>query len=246
MNKKSVLIAIVVVMTTLSATAQQFYFGLGGSFTSPWMTNQNNYGLPFEMDYVPKFGGNGQIIIGYDFNKNVGAKIEAGYGILGQKYEDTYKDTVYTRNINLNYFQLPVLFKFRTSGEKARFFFNVGPQFNFLMSAKQEYFKRGAIYTDSTFNKIGKPIKIGEEDVKDRYTSMDIMARLDIGAEFTFTPSLFLTVGMTSAYGLMDVNAEEYRIPDYSSGDYNPSHNLYGGVNVSINYVIPLGNKEKK
>lgn len=243
--KKRILIPIFLLVLTLSASAQKgLYVGAGGSVLSTWITNQNNYGQVFEMDYEHRIGSNGHINLGYDFNASIGLKLEAGYGMLGQKYKDMHKDTIYTRTINLNYFQLPLLFKFRTAGEKVKFYVMAGPQFNFLMSAKQEYYKREKIYSDSILNPINaKRFKIGEEDVKNRYSSMDIMARIDLGVDIYFIPNLYLNAGLTMAYGLIDINAEEFRIPDHSSGEYNPSHNLYGGLNVGIQYRIPLSKK---
>lgn len=243
--KTRILITFFLFVLTWSASAQNgLYVGAGGSVLSTWITNQNNYGQVFEMDYQHRIGSNGHINLGYDFNANIGLKLEAGYGMLGQKYKDTHNDTTYTRKINLDYFQLPILFKYRTTGEKVKFYMMAGPQFNFLMSAKQEYYKLEKTYNDSVINPINfKKFKIGEEDVKNRYSSMDIMARIDLGADIYFIPNLYLNAGLTMAYGLMDINAEEFRIADHSSREYNPSHNLYGGLNVGIQYRIPLSKK---
>jgi hypothetical protein len=199
----------------------------------------------FEMDYVPTIGGSGNIHLGFDFNKSVGLKLEAGYQMLGQRYKDTYNDTAYTRTVTLNYIQLPLLFKYRTNGEVARFYFAIGPQFNFLMSANQVYYKQEVVNTDSIYNPISNQrIKVGEETITDRYTSFDVMGRLDLGVDISFTPNLFLNVGATMAYGFMDINATDWRIPDHSSGTYSPSHNIFGGINVGINYIFPMSGKK--
>ncbi len=149
MKKTISIIAFAILLTASTAFAQkQLYVGASGAFINSWMTNQNNYGLPFEMDYAIKVGGVGNVNIGFDFSKNIGLKIEAGYGVLGQKYKDEYQDTVYTRTIQLNYLQFPLLFKFRSNGEVARFYIMAGPQFNLLMSAKQKYYKIEMIYNE--------------------------------------------------------------------------------------------------
>lgn len=243
--KKRILLPIFLLFISWSAFSQSgLYVGVGGSVISTWITNQNNYGQVFEMDYVSRIGSNGNINLGYDFNNHIGLKLEAGYAMLGQKYEDTHNDTVYTRKVNLDYFQVPLMLKFRTAGEKVKFYVMAGPQFNFLMSAKQEYFKHHSVFSDSIVNPIdAKRFKIGEEDVKSRYFSMDIMARVDLGVDIYFLPNLYLNAGLTMAYGLMDINAEGFRIPDHSSKEYHASHNLYGGVNVGIQYRIPFAKK---
>jgi hypothetical protein len=243
MTKKFTLLTLALIFTSIFLNAQsKINFGASGGMINPWIINQNNYGLDFEMDYVAKIGGNGQISIGYDFNKNIGLRLDLGYATLGQNYKDTHQGAEFTREINLNYFQLPLLFKFRTSGETVRFYAAAGPQFDFLMSAKQKYYKNDTLYNEIILNPINnQPVNVGQEDIKDRYESMDIMIRLDLGVEITLVKNLYLNAGMTSAYGLLDINAADYRIPDHSSGDYNPSHNVYGGFNVGINYCIPVG-----
>ncbi|MEI7896625.1 MAG: porin family protein [bacterium] len=244
MKKTFTTVIITMIICTSSLMAQkQLYFGLAGTGLSSTFTNQNNYGQEFEMDYKVTFGGSGNVNIGFDFSNHAGLKIEAGYSKLGQNYTDTYKDTVYTRDVQLNYMQLPLMFKFRTGG-KAKFYVMAGPQFNFLLSAKQKYYKQGVIDTDSIYNPINnKKIKIGEETITDRYSSFDVMARLDLGVDILLGKNFFLNVGLTMAYGLLDINASSLRIPDHSSGIYHPSHNIYGGVNFGFNYVLPLGKK---
>ncbi|MCX6276875.1 MAG: porin family protein [Bacteroidetes bacterium] len=241
MKKTLSIIAIAILLTASTAFSQkQVYFGLGGSFLSTWTTNQNNYGLPFEMDYVSTFGGNGNLNIGFDFNNNIGLKLEVGYGVLGQKYKDSHEGSDYTRNVSMNYLQIPLLFKFRTSGDIARFYLMAGPQFNMLLSANQKYNKNGIIDTLTIINPITlQRIKVGEETITDRYTSLDIMGRIDLGVDISLSSRLFLNVGLTMAYGLMDLNATDWRIPDHTY-NYNPSHNLYGGINIGLNYLIPL------
>jgi len=223
---------------------KQFYFGVGGMGLNTWVTNQNNYGLPFEMDYAITIGGGANANIGFDFSKHVGLKIEVGFERLGQTYkDDLFNDTTYTRNVSLNYLEVPLLFKYRTSGKIVRFCVLAGPQFNFLMSAKQKYYKYGKIDTDYIFDKDDKPVKIGEETITDRYTSLDILGRLDLGVDITLVKNLFLNAGLTMAYGFLDVNATNMRIADHT-GNYNASHNILVGINFGINYAIPLGAKK--
>jgi hypothetical protein len=237
MKKIYFLLIIGLIALTGPAMAQkELYFGLGGTGLSSWTTNQNNYGLPFEMDYSMTFGGSGNINAGFEFNKHLGIKLEIGYSKMGQNYKDQIGDSTYTRKIKMNYLQIPLLFKYRTGGEVAKFYFLVGPQFNLLLSANQKYLRNdtpemGEINNPNT----NKPIVIGESDIKDRYTSYDIMGRIDVGVDIEFTKNLFMNVGLTMAYGFMDINATDWRIND-KDGNYNASHNIYGGFNVGINY----------
>jgi hypothetical protein len=79
--------------------------------------------------------------------------------------------------------------------------------------------------------------KAGEADIKDRFNSFDIMARLDFGVEVKLLPNLILNAGLTTAYGLTDINADDYQIDDHT-GEYTPSHNFYGGITAGISYAF--------
>jgi hypothetical protein len=117
-----------------------------------------------------------------------------------------------------------------------------GPQVNLLLSATQEYYKHGSIYDEPVPGEWTKPTKIGESTITDRYNSLDVMGRLDLGIDIKLIENLFINVGATMAYGFLDINATDWQIND-KSGNYNPSHNLYGGINCGINYVLPIGSK---
>jgi len=167
MRKLFSVICFVLILAELPAVAQkQLYFGLQGTAMNTWITNQNNYDpTRADMTYAATFGGGGNVNIGFDFNKHIGLLLQVGYAKLGQKSKQSIGDTNYTRNIKLNYLQVPLMFKYRSSGEVAQFYLMVGPQFNFLLSAEQEYYKNDASFTDeSTINpKTHKPILIGEK-----------------------------------------------------------------------------------
>ncbi|MFZ4520440.1 MAG: porin family protein [Bacteroidales bacterium] len=237
----SALIVALLIFTGPLMSQKQLYFGLAGTGLSSVITNQNNYGQYFEMDYKVTFGGSGNVNIGFDFNKHIGLKLELGFAKLGQKYEDTHGDTLYTRNVKLNYLQIPLMFKYRTGGT-AQFYVMAGIQLDMLLSAKQKYIQSDSMYFKTLADLKNNPYNVGEETITTRYSSMDVMGRLDLGVDIHVASNIFLNVGLTMAYGLTDINAEDFRIKDHT-GNYNPSHNIYGGLNVGINYVLPVGSK---
>jgi hypothetical protein len=243
MKKICVLFILCMLMVAGSLSAQpRLYFGANGTLMSTWTTNLNNYGKQ-DMDYKFTFNPAGNVNIGYDFNKSIGLLLQAGYAVLGQKtYKD--KDTMhYTRRVNMNYLQFPLMFRYRTSGDIARFYAMAGPQINLLLSANQTYYKNEETLTDTVFNVwLDDFVKIGEEDITDRLVSLDIMARVDFGVEITIIENLFLTAGISMAYGLFDLNDENWQYEN-TDGDYNASHNTYGGFTVGINYCF---NPKKK
>jgi hypothetical protein len=223
---------------------KQLYFGVGGTGMSTWFINQNTYDSTIlDWDVKSTFSYSVNANIGFDFNKNLGVKLELGYARLGQNYTDEFNaDTLVTKNISVRYFQLPVLFKFRSSGEVAKFIFAIGPQFEFLMDAKQ-YIYINDVATDDWGNEYvvpGTTEKVYTENIKERFNSMDIMARLDLGVEIVVIKNLFIDAGLSFAYGLTDINADAYQSPG-SDGNYNPVHNTYVGFNIGVNYVLPIG-----
>ncbi|MGE5425242.1 MAG: outer membrane beta-barrel protein [Syntrophothermus sp.] len=239
--KRFLLVIAFVVTTAYFASAQsKLYFGLSGMGISTWITNQNNFGMT-EMDYAVRLGFGGNVNIGFDFNSNIGIKTEIGWASLGQKYKDNIDDTNYRRTININYLQIPLLFKYKAGGDIAKFYVAVGPQIDLLLSANQRYEKNDQAWNHTIENPFThEDIDLAKEDIKEYYQSMDIMGRLDMGVEITLTQNLFLDAGLTFAYGFTDINADNYQIKD-SSGNYSASHNIYGGFQVGINYSIPLG-----
>lgn len=237
--KKHVIIYLLALglMTTAGYAQQRLSFGLGGTFMTTLITNQNHYGLS-DMDYAFTLGGEGSVNIGFDFNNHLGLVLEGGYANLGQNYTDVIKDTNYIRNVQLNYLQFPLMFKYRTGGSVIRFFAAAGPQLNYMLSATQTYYKQNADYNPDVWNDITKKwVKVGESTITDRYNSIDIMARIDLGVEFSIIPNLWANAGISMGYGFLDINAPDWQIKD-SDGNYNPSHNAFFGFNVGINYCF--------
>ena len=229
--------------------AQHFYIGVNGAVNSTWITNVKNDSMP-DMNYKstihPSFGLN----IGYQFNEHLALVLMPGYGILGQKLEDSYtSDTIiaksttnpneFARDIKLTYFQIPLLFKYTVGGQVTKFFVAVGPQFNMLMSAKQTFTKNGSTWHEQFLNRTSGKIEYRDtEDIKDHYNSMDIQARLDFGLEFMVAKKLMIDAGLNLGYSLMDINASDWKVTKKASESYTASHNLVGGFTVGVNYVF--------
>jgi hypothetical protein len=241
MKKLVILSLLAFVFTASSLLAQkQLYFGAGGTGMSTWFINQYNYDQIPAWDEQVSFSYGVNANIGFDFSKNLGVKMELGYSRLGQNYEKTRNDTLFTRNVSVNYFQLPVLFKFRTGGEVAKFMFALGPQFDFLMGAKQTVYAND-IESDEYYGDYvvpGTTTKINEFDIKELFNSYDIMARLDLGVEIVVVENLFIDAALSFAYGLTDIVKTEYST---TLTNYDPMHNAYVGFNIGVNYVLPIG-----
>jgi Outer membrane protein beta-barrel domain len=223
--------------TCIPAIAQKgLYFGLAGTIQSTWITNQNNYNLP-AMDYKSAFGGAGNINVGFDFTNHLGVKLEVGYGKFAQKYSDKRGDSVFSREVKMNHLMIPILLKYRTGGAIAKFYVAIGPQFDMLLSASQNYLMNGANYDTTLETVSGEKFGAGKEEIKERFSSMDVFARMDLGLDVTIVKHLMIEFGIKFGYGLMDINSTDYRIKD-TSGNYHPSHNVFGGLTLGLNYRL--------
>ena len=219
-------------------TTSYFHFGVGGSLNSVWILNQNMYGQP-EIDYAATIGGNIMLAAGYNFNQAFGLRLEPSFAWQGQNYEgkQLIDGTNYntTRDINLNYFQLPILFRYTPGTKDNNFHLMVGPELAFLVSAKQEYLRDGQPAPPFLSMETGEFIDPGAEDIKDRYNSMDFMLVVDAGMDIKLTEKLFINVGFRISYGLIDINAEEWQLKNYD-GIYESSHNFTAGITAGFNF----------
>jgi hypothetical protein len=232
----SALLALLLLASFPALAQKGLYFGIAGTAQSTLITNQNNYGLP-EMDYKTTFGGAANLNVGFDFTNHLGIKIEVGYGRYGQKYTDKRDSSTFDRDIKLNYLTIPIMLKCRIGGPLVKFYIAIGPQFNMLLSAKQTYNKNDLPYMDDIDDITHNTFKIGKEDIKERFSSSDIYARIDLGIDIIIIRHLMIEAGIKFGYGLMDINAADYRIKDHS-GAYHPSHNVFGGITLGLNYHL--------
>jgi len=219
-------------------TTSYYHFGAGGSINGTFIVNQNMYGQP-EMDYAPTIGGNVFIAAGYNFSQRYGLRIEPGLSWQGQSYDDnqTIEGVTYatTRDINLNYFKVPILFRFTPGAGNNKFHLMAGPELAFLMSADQEYLRDGEPAPPFYSDEAGMMINPSQEDIKDRYNGMDLGLVIDAGIDIKLSESLFLNLGARLTYGFLDMNADEWQLKNMS-GEYNASHNFTGGITVGINW----------
>jgi hypothetical protein len=236
--KKSYFLTIsLLILLVIPSVAQNYktewYFGAGGNFNSTWIIRQSTYGEPeLKYKFTPSYAGN--VNLGLDFSNYWGFKMELGYALLGQKYDDLQYDQPTTRTIKLSYFLLPVMFKYRVGGEKAKFYVMAGPQFGILLSANQEY-KRNGVDAPAFSNPEVGLIDVSKKDIKERYTHAAFFMRLDVGVELTPSKHFMIDIGITSAYSVTDLNDDSWRFHDFSGG-YQISHNFYAGLNLGINY----------
>jgi len=243
--------------------SNRLFVGLEGALTSVIIMQENAYGES-EIDYKAKFGNGYGINIGYILNEHIGFVTGITFSKQGVKYGDVKQTgTFYTlpdegsasaleftnvsRDITTTYMNIPVLFRFSFGSpeNRSRFRLLLGPQFSFLRNATQEYkrvLNEGDLKRIDTWVKDldGNWFSVADPEIKDRISKNDIQIAFDIGSEFLIGNHIMLSTGFRGNYGFSDVNAESYRIKSNKDEVYVPSNNLYGGIYLSLNYLIPL------
>ncbi len=254
-------------MNASEMVSNRLFIGLGGAFTGTVITQQNFYGEP-ELDYAAKYGNVFSFSTGYILNEHVGFETGISFSKQGVAYADvkqqgtfvfknsaggydslSAKFTDVARDITTNYLNIPVLLRldFGAPENRSKFRVLLGPQFSFLRSATQVYTRvpantGGSAAPTETYIKDteGKWFSVTEPDISDRISKNDIQVVFDIGSDFLIGNHLMLSTGIRANYGFKDVNTEPYRLESHKDGVYVESKNLYGGIYLSLNYLIPL------
>lgn len=232
----------------------QIYGGVDAAYFLTSIINQNNFGSQ-EMDY--EFSGNPSfgLSIGYaGYNKH---HIQTGIKFLnlGQKYSSELNNLSYERLIEMNYIMIPLSYKLvfgdtESNSYATRAFFSVGTYLSFLNQAETTWTigrdDVSLIDFHSSQNPNGDILQLAQlangsdlEDEKDYFESIDYGVTLSFGVRTFLGEGLALNLEILGGYGLGDINAEEWRLNN-SVGEYDPSNNTFGGVQMGIHYYFGL------
>ncbi|MBK9104462.1 MAG: outer membrane beta-barrel protein [Saprospiraceae bacterium] len=200
------------------------------------IVNQNTWGNGREYDYSVTFNTSFGIDVGYGISDHMGIYTGYWFTTLGQDYKDSYSGSEWERKLELKYNMIPVMLKFNGTESKVNFLGGVGVVFASLKEANQEWLRDGEAYSQN-ITVGGKTFDLGATDVTDRFAKSDIMINLDLGARILLGEKLFLDVTANFGYGFKDINAEDWQIVN-GSGEYDPSHNAFGGLKVGLAYKL--------
>lgn len=228
---------IVAVLTIFISTARSqrggsFYLEPSGAITSRWIANQAIYGNG-ELPYVSSFGLYGGFRTYYFATSDLGINYGIGYRRMGQNYEGEEAGANAKRQVKLDYIQIPFLGMFALADREYPTWFSIGPQVCFLAKANQ-YFTREPGGKD-----MRNPAYLpeGDTNVYQWFRPFDLMIVMEFNKMFKFNRAPRLTVNYTieSGFGIIDINDEAYRIPNYRK-IYGPSHNMYFGFRIGLMY----------
>ena len=202
------------------------------------IVNQDTWGNGREYDYKVTFNTSFGIDVGYGISDHMGIYTGYWFTDLGQNYEDSYSGSEWERSLTLKYNMIPVMLKFNGTGSKVNFLGGVGVVFASLNEAQQEWLRDGESFSQTITNPItGQTFDLGASDVTERFAESDIMINLDLGARIPFSEKLFMDVTANFGYGFKDINAEDWQIVN-GSGEYDPSHNAFGGLKIGLAYIL--------
>lgn len=236
---KSLFTLFVIALCVPVLNAQKgLHLGANYMAVSSSIVNQNSWAIGHEYDYEFSFRNSFGIDVAYHFSDQIG--IYSGYWFteLGQDYSDSYGGSDWTRELHLKYNFIPVMVKFTGTKAKVNFLGGAGILIGTLNDGSQEWLQDGQPYDDIINNPItGDPFQPGAEDVTERFNKSEIMLNFDLGGRIGISDHLYLDATLNMAYGLTDINADDFQTSD-PGGSYEPSHNAYGGIKLGLAYVL--------
>lgn len=197
---KKVLTVLVLVAATGLARAQELKVGLGGGIYSTWLVNKNVSDQGDDLDFAATFGGQLGVEMQYYFKDNLGLSFGLLYTGHNQKYSGDYGNNVsYEAKTKLRYLDIPILL--RMGGGSKGAYFEFGPQFGFLMSAKDEV--KGSPANSNEFYD-----DYSDQNRKDNFKSSNMAFILGFGVDIDASENVIITTGLRLGYGFSDVTKE--------------------------------------
>lgn len=208
-------------LTIVSYGQRGLFVGVKGGPQSTWMLNSTDSDNP-DFSYVNTIRANFGISMGYNFTNGVGLGLDVLYSAQGQKYEVDPLESFR----RVNYLKVPILLNLTTYGESTVFgYLNVGPQFGFLLSAKDDT-------ADAFLGLFG-----ASTDWKDAYKPINIGAVLGFGAGFNLTDFLQLTAGLRLDYAFTDAEDKDSPLFELDQTRAN-TYNTTGALEIGVRYVM--------
>lgn len=236
--KKTLALLLLLAGSQMAQAQEGLKLGLKGSYMSTWLFNKNVSDAGNELDYASTFGGSIGVQAVYMFAETYGINAEIVSAGHNQSY--TGDDNGFTAAIDLKmrYIDIPVLF--RVQSEKGPYF-EIGPQFSFLGSAKESVTINDVeLYTD--------------EDFKDNFKGFGLAAVLGFGVDIPLSDMVNLSTGLRFGYGFTDATVEfnqteaaqkigndelsftSLAAHTNQSGDfdYSKSNRAFGGIQLGV------------
>jgi len=191
--KKIILLFACIGFSSLSFA--QLELGVDGAFNTTWLFNNNVSDQGPNLNPNASFGGSYGITGTFFLGKAIGIGAEINFNSVNQKYDGTVSSVSFNATDHLNYIQVPLMLKVKT---QSGFYFELGPEFNFLSSANGDLTSSPA---NSLADYSGKDIKTG--------LSNSVMGVVfGFGGRFPITDHIGITAGLRFFGALGDATTE--------------------------------------
>ncbi|GAA4306955.1 hypothetical protein GCM10023183_22510 [Nibribacter koreensis] len=231
------------------------YIGVTTQFQNTWIINDEQYeDVNYEHKFTTKWAPFG-ITAGYKFNENHNLQVELIRSKQGENFDivDVNGDKTGEKEIDLVYWNVPLLFKYTTTG-RMRFNFHFGPQISFLQKGTEtNRISRSATYSQKGVEFTGPApgtyllASVDEEDrQKDSkvgsFNKYDLGAAVGTGLEFDVNSNTYLSANLRGHYNFVNIRKEENindktRDPDW----YNLRQNFVIGIQVGVHFLFNTG-----
>lgn len=214
---------------------------------SSWLVNADDIDANLEdYTYQSTFGMAAGPMIGYNFNDNIGFRMNFLYAVQGQKYTGlNAQDDEILYTTRLHYLKLPLTVGFNTNTEynKYIFYFHGGFQLNMLMKGKT-YNDDQSYVPDPTFE-----LQISDYPTTwEQYSFIDYGPVIETGLDIKLKYNLMGNIHLRADYGLNDAENKnaEYRLTTNGQTDVvkfwdqerAKTHNFTAGVVIGITYTF--------
>lgn len=228
------------------------YLGATTQLQNTWIINDEQYeGVNYRHNFTTQWAPFG-FVAGYKFNENHNVQVELIRSKQGEKFDlvDRNGNKTGEKDIDLVYWNLPLLFKYTTAGT-TRFNFHFGPQVSFLQKGREENrFSNTAEYElkDRTFTiPAGTYLLASTQDKDQQQTGMgkfnqyDLGVLIGLGIELDVSRNAYLSANIRYAYNFVNIRKEEDITSAYDPDRYTLRQNMVVGAQVGIHYLFNTG-----
>ncbi|ALI98713.1 outer membrane beta-barrel protein [Rufibacter tibetensis] len=253
MKKYFLLLFLVFPFLAQSQNIKGPYLGVTTQFQNTWIINDEQYeDVNYRHRFTTKWAPYG-FVVGYKFNENHNVQAEIYRSHQGERFDliDVNGDKTGEKEIDLVYYNIPLLFKYTTTGT-LRFNFQLGPQLGMLQKGtERNTFSRTASYQikDRTHSVGQGSYLLASTEESDRtntnigeFNQYDLGILLGTGVEYSLKENLILTANLRYSYNFVNIRKEEH-IEDLSRDTdyYVLRQNMVAGIQIGLNYLFNTG-----
>lgn len=256
MKKYFLLLVLLFPLFAQSQNIKGPYLGVTTQFQNTWVINDEQYeDVNYRHKFTTKWAPFG-ITAGYKFNENHNAQVELIRSKQGENFDLVDKDGNKTgeKEIDLVYWNIPVLFNYTTTGT-LRFSFQLGPQLSILQKGYETnridragiYHRKGIEYPMPA-SAIGTHLLASTEEADrqrdarvGQFNKYDAGILLGVGLEYSLTDHMYVSGNLRYSYNFINIRKEEHIESPYDPDIYTLRQNMVVGIQVGVHFLFNTG-----